>query len=587
MLFKQIFSKTKFPFKSLIIISIGIIILVFSFSVRADRLRETLNFFVDPSRDLENRSQISASLQQITTRIYFYAEDNWWDSLDYKKQNQVRQSLLSLGNEFYYKIYPEITSTFGEEWSPGIDEKNRITVLIHQMKGDNGGYFRNNDEYSKLQLPTSNEREMIYLNARYVENPLLKSLLSHEFIHLVTFNQKEKKQNIEEEVWLNEARAEYAPTFLGYDDQYQDSNLQNRVKIFLNSPSDPITEWQGEKADYGALNLFTQYLVEHYGIGILADSLKSNKVGIDSINGALEKSNFNKTFSQIFTDWTIALLVNDCSLEEKYCYKNENLKDLRINPQLLFLPFNGQSNLDITQNVKDWSAIWLKIIGGGKGSLKIKFINNSAVPFEIPYIFKDISGKYSINFLKLDKYQQKEVSISDFNTKVYSVTFIPLLKNKKSGFLNPEPSFSFSISASVVKETEQEKEFSKYLEKPISEMSKEELQTKINTLEELITLLKESLKNQQLSCQKFEYNLFYGQRNNNEVKCLQSFLKDQGTDIYPEGLVTGNFLSLTKAAVIRFQEKYASEILKPLDLGEGTGFFGLRSRAKVNELLGT
>lgn len=586
MFFRQIFSKTKFSLGNLIIISIGIIILVFPFSVRADRLGETLNFFIDPPRDLENRSQISASLQQITTRIYFYTEDNWWDSLDYKKQHQVRQNLLSLGVEFYYKIYPEITSTFGEEWSPGIDEKSRITVLIHQMKGDNGGYFRNNDEYSKLQLPTSNEREMIYLNARYIENPLLKSLLSHEFIHLITFNQKEKKQNVEEEVWLNEARSEYAPTFLGYDDQYQDSNLQNRVKIFLNSPSDSITEWRDRKADYGALNLFTQYLVEHYGINILADSLKSNKVGIDSINEALEKNNFNKIFSQIFTDWTITLLINDCSLEEKYCYKNENLKNLRINPQLLFLPFNGQSNLDIAQSVKNWSANWLKIIGGGKGSLKIKFTNNSAVPFEIPYIFKDISGKYSINFLKLGKYQQKEVSIPDFNAKVYSVTFIPLLKNKKSGFLNPEPSFSFSISASIVKETEQEKKFSKYLEKPISEMSKEELQNKINTLEELITLLKESLKNQQFSCQKFEYNLFYGQRNNNKVRCLQEFLKNQGTDIYPEGLVTGNFLSLTKAAVIRFQEKYASEILKPLGLEGGTGFFGPQSRAKANELLG-
>jgi len=51
--------------------------------------------------------------------------------------------------------------------------------------------------------------------------------------------------------------------------------------------------------------------------------------------------------------------------------------------------------------------------------------------------------------------------------------------------------------------------------------------------------------------------------NNSEVRCLQEFLKSQGPEIYPEGLVTGNFLSLTKATVIRFQEKYASEILAP------------------------
>jgi len=49
-------------------------------------------------------------------------------------------------------------------------------------------------------------------------------------------------------------------------------------------------------------------------------------------------------------------------------------------------------------------------------------------------------------------------------------------------------------------------------------------------------------------------------------------------------LVTGNFFGLTKAAVIRFQEKYASEILAPIGLKKGTGFVGARTRAKINSL---
>jgi len=74
--------------------------------------------------------------------------------------------------------------------------------------------------------------------------------------------------------------------------------------------------------------------------------------------------------------------------------------------------------------------------------------------------------------------------------------------------------------------------------------------------------------------------------NNSEVRCLQEFLKSQGPEIYPEGLVTGNFLSLTKATVIRFQEKYASEILAPWRITEGTGLVGKTTRAKLNQLLG-
>ena len=40
------------------------------------------------------------------------------------------------------------------------------------------------------------------------------------------------------------------------------------------------------------------------------------------------------------------------------------------------------------------------------------------------------------------------------------------------------------------------------------------------------------------------------------VRQLQIFLKAQGPEIYPEGLITGYFGSLTQKAVQRFQEKY-------------------------------
>ncbi|PIZ27753.1 hypothetical protein COY45_00765, partial [Candidatus Berkelbacteria bacterium CG_4_10_14_0_8_um_filter_42_34] len=88
-----------------------------------------------------------------------------------------------------------------------------------------------------------------------------------------------------------------------------------------------------------------------------------------------------------------------------------------------------------------------------------------------------------------------------------------------------------------------------------------------------------------ISCQRFENNLYFGMSNSLEVRCLQQFLKNQGQDIYPEGLITGNFLSLTKAAIIRFQEKHASEILVPLGLEKGTGYVGSMTRAKINQLI--
>lgn len=69
-----------------------------------------------------------------------------------------------------------------------------------------------------------------------------------------------------------------------------------------------------------------------------------------------------------------------------------------------------------------------------------------------------------------------------------------------------------------------------------------------------------------------------------DVKALQQLLRDEG--VFPNGLVTGFFGSLTKQAVIRFQEKYAVDILTPAGLTSGTGLVGPGTRKKINDLLG-
>ena len=85
-------------------------------------------------------------------------------------------------------------------------------------------------------------------------------------------------------------------------------------------------------------------------------------------------------------------------------------------------------------------------------------------------------------------------------------------------------------------------------------------------------------------CHDFKINLKFGDANN-EVRNLQIALS-KDPEIYPEGIISGWFGPLTKAAVIHFQEKYQDEILVPWGLTKGTGFVGPTTRNKLNQLYG-
>jgi len=541
---------------------------------KAASVGDIVNFNVDKGFDASGRTQISAALLQIDPRLYFYAEKQWWDSQTLAKQGEFLADLNNLSSEFNNKIYPTLTSVFGSEWNPGIDNDSRITILFEPMNSAEGGYFREADEYDKLQLPNSNEREMLYISASDIGSLNAKIILGHEFTHLITFNQKNKISGVEEDIWLNEARADYSSTILGYDTTYEGSNLQQRVKDFIANPSDSITDWAGAKSDYASVDLFTHYLVDHYGVNVLSGSLKLKSAGIESINGALFKNGAKENFAQIFTGWTIALAINDCSQNAKYCYSSQNLNNLRISPTLIFLPLAGSSSLSTTNVTKNWAGNWQKIIGGS-GDLKLDFSGLAGLNFQVPYILYDKDNNYSVKFLQLDNNEKGEIEVQDFGIKYNSLIIIPSLQTKISGFDDSDLIYPYSFTVSITGS-----------DSGADQVLIQKLLAQIDSLKAQIAKLQfQQYSGVQQSCPQISSNLYFGMSNNGSVMCLQEFLKNQGADIYPEGLVTGNFGNLTRQAVIRFQEKYASDILTPAGFLSGTGYVGQFTRNKINQIL--
>ena len=211
-------------------------------------------FFVEKSYDQKQRDFVAFRLVKISEKAYFYIESDWYLNITDQERGVINQNLANLTESFDKEIYPKLTGLWGSEWTPGIDNDPKITIVFEQLTKGTAGYFNDANEYLKQQSPFSNEKEMIYLSIDYLKGNLIKNYLSHEFTHLIEFNQKIRISGEQEEIWLSEARAEYSPFYLGYDSiAKQFSNLQQRINQFSKKPSDSLVLWNGEESDTALL----------------------------------------------------------------------------------------------------------------------------------------------------------------------------------------------------------------------------------------------------------------------------------------------------------------------------------------------
>jgi len=216
----------------------------------------------------------------------------------------------------------------------------------------------------------------------------------------------------------------------------------------------------------------------------------------------------------------------------------------------------------------------------------------------ISWIVYGTTTAYGLELKTTTSTPSHSLTLTDFAS---STTYHYQIKSKDSaGNIGTYTDQTFTTLAVAVPEEEAaEEEIVTAPSKPISEMTVEELQNEIVRITVLIAQLRTQLA--ELLAEAviggvpadftFEQNLKYKMISNN-VKYLQIVLNsDPETRLAESGVgspgrETNYFGSLTRAAVIKFQEKYASEILQSFGLTKGTGLAGVTTRAKLNALLG-
>jgi len=140
----------------------------------------------------------------------------------------------------------------------------------------------------------------------------------------------------------------------------------------------------------------------------------------------LSEHGYKERFSDVFQDWIIANILNNCSINSNYCYKN---LDIHINTPgaSFFLPLNNDTTLSTSDSLISYQAKYQKIVGGSS-FLEITLENTKNNIFQkIPYILITQNGEKILKFFEFNNEMIQRININDYSKQYSNVILIPML----------------------------------------------------------------------------------------------------------------------------------------------------------------
>ena len=253
-----------------------------------------LSFPADPNARLE-RGTVEAVLRATSPHAYFYVEQG---------ADVSDASIDGAVSAFEEQVWPAVTEAFGLPPTPGIDGDPRV-VLLHARLGGIGGYVSDEDSYPSAAVPTSNEREMVYLNidAAAPGSPGYVELVSHELQHVVHGG-----LDADEVAWVNEGLSEIAAGLAG--------GYPGFSSVFLDDPDTQLNGWPAlgsSTPHYGGSYLFFSYLLEQTG-GLPRDIAARPENSVAGVRAFLDAAGgpaAGHGFEALVANWAVANLIDN------------------------------------------------------------------------------------------------------------------------------------------------------------------------------------------------------------------------------------------------------------------------------------
>ncbi len=256
------------------------------------RKGDKTDFFVsDPETGVVR--PVAAKLVRVSDLTYS------WLQVGQRRRNLVRRLAARFDG-----VLLSLHEIFGAPPDHGFDRDPRVHLLFAELEETTAGNFSTFESISRLAVPESNEKEMIFINTRGLEDTDFDlQVLVHEYVHLLHWSTSPGEQE-----FIDEGLAEL-PTVLGiFGEAYLDS-----LVLWSRDPRVSLTGWSMDDPDnelhYGAALGYSAWLTEAFGLDAARELLAHPDPGFVGVDGFLRDRRCRSSFDDTYADFVLAVFL--------------------------------------------------------------------------------------------------------------------------------------------------------------------------------------------------------------------------------------------------------------------------------------
>ena len=301
-----------------------------------------------------------------TTTLAVWVADREWQSTCVSIEQCLTQEMVDAISTRFLRpganndIYDWVTTIFGAPWGPHrysnlipAASAGQIHILLLEL--ESAGYFYQIHNYlhdpADYDTRASAERLIFFLDSVSLSTPEgptwditdfhpsdALDTLAHEFQHMIHYYQKEVRQDVESETWLDEMASEVIPDLIAdklgipgprgvaSNDPSAGAagNTSGRLPLYNYWNEIQVTTWDGDLTNYSINYALGAYLARNYGgAALFREIVQNDRAGVAAIEAALASQGHSVSFADVLTDWAIAnLLSDDTSAPHPYRYNS-------------------------------------------------------------------------------------------------------------------------------------------------------------------------------------------------------------------------------------------------------------------------